>query len=101
MNPDGRGQVRLTTNSAQEVNPDWQPLPIAPTGTVDFTFYSNNTCDGNGTPAGSVALVSSIAHPSSSEGPLAAGSYSFRAVYGGDINYNGSSSDCEPLTVNK
>ena len=32
-------------------------------------------------------------------GPLAAGSYSFRAVYGGDSNYAGSTSDPEPLTV--
>src|SRR5262249_2089610 len=32
---------------------------------------------------------------------LAAGSYSFKATYNGDTNYNSSIGDCEPLTVNK
>src|SRR5262249_27529776 len=39
--------------------------------------------------------------PSSDAGPLGAGSYAFRAHYVGDSNYNGATSDCEPLTVNK
>jgi hypothetical protein len=48
-----------------------------------------------------VALVSGVAHPSSSEGPLAAGSYSFQAHYNGeDPNYDPADSPCEPLTVN-
>jgi hypothetical protein len=34
-------------------------------------------------------------------GPLAAGTYSFKAVYSGDPNYLGSTSACEPFTVNK
>ena len=33
-------------------------------------------------------------------GPLTNGSYSFQAIYSGDSNYQGSTSDCEPLTVN-
>lgn len=73
-----------------------------PTGTVDFSFYSNNTCEGPGLAAGTgIALVAGVAHPSSSEGPLGAGSYSFQAVYSGDSNYNSSTGACEPLTVNK
>jgi hypothetical protein len=32
---------------------------------------------------------------------LAAGSYSFQAHYNGDSNFTASTSDCEPLTVNK
>jgi len=40
-----------------------------------------------------------VAHPSDSEGPLNAGSYSFRAHYEGDDNYNPSTSDCEPFSV--
>src|SRR5262249_24398446 len=72
-----------------------------PTGSVAFTFYTNNSCDGTGTSAGNVALAAGVAHPSDAEGPLAAGGYSFKAVYSGDTNYNGSTSDCEPLTVTK
>ena len=35
------------------------------------------------------------------EGPLAAGSYSFGAVFtSGDANFTGSTSTCEPLTIN-
>ena len=71
-----------------------------PTGTVGFTFYSNGTCSGSGTSLGSEPLVSGVAN-SSSEGPLMAGSYSFKAVYSGDSNYLGSTGACEPLTVNK
>ena len=36
---------------------------------------------------------------SGTQGPLAAGSHSFEAVYGGDANYTGSTSACEPLTI--
>src|SRR5439155_5664498 len=46
-------------------------------------------------------LVSGVAHPSSSEGPLAAGSYSFTAHYNGDTTYAAADSTCEPLTVSK
>ena len=42
-----------------------------------------------------------IAHPSTSQGPLQAGSYGFKATYSGDGNFNGSTGTCEPLTVNK
>ena len=74
---------------------------IEPTGNVSFTFYANGDCTGDGTAAGSVALVNGVAHPSDAFGPLAAGSYSFSASYPGDDNYNGDASPCEPLTVNK
>jgi hypothetical protein len=36
---------------------------------------------------------------SNTQGPLAAGSYSFRAHYSGDSNYTGSTSGCEPFAV--
>jgi uncharacterized repeat protein (TIGR01451 family) len=72
-----------------------------PTGTVSFTFFTNATCAGAGTAAGTGALTAGVAN-SSSEGPLsAAGSYSFQATYGGDSNYVSSTGSCEPLTVPK
>jgi hypothetical protein len=77
---------------------------FAPTGNVVFTFYTTIDCtpDNGGSAAGTVALdASGVAHPSADEGALAAGSYSFRATYVGDTNYKGSTSDCEPLTVDQ
>jgi uncharacterized repeat protein (TIGR01451 family) len=73
---------------------------FAATGTVDYTFFSNGTCDGEGSPAGHVTLDGQGNVPNSNtEGPLAAGSYSFQATYNGDSNYAGSTGDCEPFTV--
>jgi hypothetical protein len=76
---------------------------FVPTGSVTFTFYTaSNQCTGASVGAGTVTLdASGVAHPSTSQGPRAAGSYSFKAVYGGDSNYNGSTGPCEPLTVTK
>ncbi len=74
---------------------------IAISGSVTFTFYTSGDCLTGGSSAGTVDVSSGVAHPSSSEGPLNAGSYSFQATYSGDSNYNGSTSACEPLTVNK
>jgi hypothetical protein len=76
----------------------------APTGNVSFTFYNNDSCDGDGTAAGTVALNGAnpgVAHPSDSTAALAAGSYAFQANWPGDTNYFGSTSDCEHFTVNK
>ena len=69
-----------------------------PTGTVTFTFFSNGTCSGTGGAAGKGTLTSGVAN-SSSEGPLVAGSYSFKASYSGDSNYQSSVGGCEPFTV--
>jgi large repetitive protein len=70
---------------------------VAPTGSVAYTFFDNNTCSGDGTSAGG----GSIGANSGSEGPLTAGSYSFQATYSGDSNYSGSVSGCEPFSVNQ
>jgi hypothetical protein len=72
-----------------------------PTGTVTFTFFTNGTCTGTGTSAGTGTLASGVANSFDSEGPLAAGSYSFQATYGGDLNYLSSTGACEPFTVGK
>jgi len=70
-----------------------------PTGTADFTFYTDGACTTGATPAGTgIALVSGMAM-SSNEGPLSAGSYSFKAHYNGDANYVAGDAGCEPLTV--
>lgn len=78
-------------------------IPV--TGNVEFSWYTNGTCDALAGPvaaAGTVALDGSgIAHPSSTEGPLSIGSYSFKAHYVGDDNYLAADAVCEPLTVTK
>ena len=80
------------------------PAFAAPTGNVAFTFYSNSTCEGSGTAAGSIALdgaTPGVAHPSSATAALAPGSYAFKASWPGDTNYTGDASDCEPFTVSQ
>ncbi len=72
-----------------------------PTGTVTFTWFTSaGDCTGASLPAGTVSLEDGVADPSTSFGPLAAGSYSFQATYNGDANYDASTAVCEPLTVN-
>ena len=76
-----------------------------PTGTVKYTFFTNGDCSGDGTAAGTVTLDGSGNVPQSdTEGPLAAGDYSFEAQYfsGDDPNYTDSDvSACEPFSVSK
>src|SRR5207245_598310 len=68
-----------------------------PTGTVTFTFFTtSSTCTGTSVASGTVTLdASGVAHPSASQGPLSAGSYSFIAHYNGDPNYTATDSPCE------
>jgi len=46
-----------------------------------------------------VTLAGGVVPESAAHGPLAAGSYSFIAIYSGDSNYAGSTGAVEPLTV--
>jgi uncharacterized repeat protein (TIGR01451 family) len=72
-----------------------------PTGTLNFTFFDNGDCSGTGTPAGTGVAIDG---QSDTEGPLAAGSYSFQAQYitGQNDHYNSSDlSACEPLTISQ
>ena len=71
-----------------------------PTGNVSFTWYTNTTCSGDGVTAGTVALAAGIAHPSSNE-TVPVGGGSFKASYGGDSTYNGSTGPCEPVEGTK
>jgi hypothetical protein len=75
--------------------------PFTPTGTVIYTFYP--TINGTGTPISTqtVTLVGGLVPNSAATGALMAGSYSYIAVYSGDKNYKGSTSDVEPLTINQ
>jgi hypothetical protein len=69
-------------------------------GTVTYTFFTNGSCQGSGRPAGTVTIDAGGNVPNSStQYMLAAGSYSFRATYSGDMYYSGSTSPCEPFTV--
>src|SRR3989344_677719 len=72
-----------------------------PTGDVDFVFYTGSSqCTGDSVASGTdIPLVAGIAHPSSSQGPLVPGFYSFQASYSGDADYNSSVGACEPLSV--
>lgn len=70
-----------------------------PTGTVTFTFFTNDTCTPTGTAAGTVTLVNGVADPSTAFGPLTAGFYSFRAHYNGNGTYDPADGPCEPLEV--
>ena len=73
---------------------------IEPTGTVTYYFY--NTIDATGASTSQVVNLDAGSVPNSStHGPLAAGSYSFRAVYSGDANYAESTSGIEPLEILK
>ena len=76
-----------------------------PTGHVQYTFFANGDCSGDGTSAGLKTLNLDGSVPQSdTEGPLAAGDYSFHAQYlaGTDAHYSDSEvSACEPFTVLK
>ena len=71
-----------------------------PTGNVDFTFFMGANCSASSSASGvSVVDGAGVAHPSTSQGPLTPGSYSFLAHYQGDINYLEANAGCENLTV--
>ena len=78
-----------------------------PAGSVTYTFFDNGTCttDAN-TTSDTEPVTGGLAQNSSTQGPLAAGSYSFQAVYNGDLGVGGDNdpsgpSDCEPFTVSQ
>src|SRR5438132_69586 len=72
-----------------------------PTGTVTFTFFTaSSTCTGTSVGSGTVTLdASGVAHPSASQGPLSAGSYSFIAHYSSEPHSTATDTHCEPLDV--
>jgi hypothetical protein len=69
------------------------------TGTLVYNFYKNNACNAPAFSSQNVTLSNGRVPNSLRTGPLAAGSYSFNATYGGDANYFGSKSTCESFIV--
>jgi hypothetical protein len=72
-----------------------------PTGTLTYEFFT--TLNGTGTHADqTVTLNADGSVPNSaSTAALAAGSYSYIAIYSGDGNYTTSTGSVEPLTINQ
>src|SRR5207249_1146849 len=77
------------------------------TGTVTYKFFTGS-CTGSlstlfsGDGVQTVTIGSgSVIPDSSATSALPAGSYSFRAYWPGDSNYNSATATCEPLAVNK
>ena len=69
-----------------------------PTGKVDFTFFTSTTAPPANRGRDGIELdANGVAHPSSSDGPLGAGTYSFQAIYKGDANSRRRPGPCEPL----
>ena len=75
------------------------PAAFTPTGTVTYQFFT--TIDGTGAHTDEIVTLNpdGTVPDSALHGPLAAGAYSFVAVYSGDSNYQGAISAVEPLTV--
>jgi hypothetical protein len=75
---------------------------LAVTGTITYTFFDGTTnefaalCDGPRT-----SETVAVGTESSVKGPLAAGSYGFRATYNGNANYLPTTGPCETFTVAK
>jgi len=92
--------VDVTGSMAHDTSAVTGVLGFTPTGSVTYSFYGGPTCSGTPTTQ-SVTFSGGIVPGSSSTAALSAGSYSYKAAYGGDTNYLASSSACEPFTVNK
>ena len=98
----GAAEAALGTSVHDTATVVATPGGPTPTGSVTFEFYTNATGSGTGAFAGTVPLnASGVADPSSVEGPLGAGDYSFVAIYSGDGHYAPSTSAPEPLTIDK
>ncbi len=70
-------------------------------GNVAYEYFSGNTCAGTANPVGSpVTVTSGVVPESASQFFVTPGSYSWNAVYSGDSNNNGATSQCQSLAVN-
>jgi hypothetical protein len=71
-------------------------------GTVTYTVYSDNTCSQDPRDAGTKTVTGGIVPDSNDVTFNSAGTFFWQAVYSGDANNNGATSDCtsEKLVVN-
>jgi hypothetical protein len=71
-------------------------------GSVQYSYFANGGCTGTPTPVGGpVAVTNGVPLKSGSQTFNTFGTYSWNAVYSGDLNNNAATSPCEPLTVQK
>ena len=76
------------------------PSGFTPTGTVTYEFFT--TINGTGSHTDQVVtLAGGVVPNSANTAALAAGAYSYVAIYSGDSHYKGSTGAVEPLTVSK
>jgi hypothetical protein len=73
----------------------------APTGTVTFTLYASNNCQGTvvATDANKPLNASGVATSVNFTTPVAGGQFSYLAHYNGDANYPAKDAACEPFSV--
>lgn len=69
-------------------------------GSASYYWFSGGSCSGSATLAGTVTVTNGVVPNSPAVKFSSIGSYSWEAVYSGDVNNNQAISSCEPLTVN-
>jgi hypothetical protein len=72
-------------------------------GTVTYTVYTDSSCSQGAQPAGTVTVTNGVVPDSNPITFNSAGDFYWQAVYSGDANNSGATSDCtsEHLIVNK
>jgi hypothetical protein len=69
-------------------------------GTVRYNLFSGGTCTGTPTAISTFTVTNGVIPNSVAQTFSSAGTFSWNAVYSGDVSNFGSTSACEPLTVN-
>lgn len=72
---------------------------IAPTGTMTYTLYPNQTCNGTASTTSIKTLAAGAVPNSATSSPLTAGWFSYLGSYSGDSNYLAAAGSCEPFHV--
>ncbi|MGO9028778.1 MAG: beta strand repeat-containing protein [Acidimicrobiales bacterium] len=74
---------------------------IEPTGSVTYDLYDGGSCAGSPVQTSTETISGGTVPNSATTAALAAGTYSYHAVYSGDDNYNGDTSGCASFNVGK
>ncbi len=74
---------------------------IAPSGSVTYSFYASGGCSGVPLLSDTESLAGGLAGNSVSTPALAAGGYSYEAVYSGDVSYTPASGSCGSFEVQR